>query len=35
MKLREKVRVGSRVLKKYDAPQTPYARLLASPEVAR
>lgn len=30
MKLLEKVRVGSKVSKKYDAPLTPYARLLAS-----
>ncbi len=34
MKLQEKVRGGSRVQKKYDAPQTPYVRLLASPEVS-
>jgi len=34
MKQIEKVRDGSRVRKIFDAPQTPYARLLASPEVA-
>ena len=34
MKLRQKVRVGSKVSKKYDAPLTPYARLLASVHVA-
>lgn len=33
MKLKEKVRLGSRVKKVYDAPQTPYARLLASPDI--
>ncbi len=33
MKLKQKVRIGSRVKKIYDAPQTPYARLLASPDV--
>ena len=34
MKLKEKKRVGSRVRKIFDAPQTPYARLLESPEVS-
>jgi len=34
MKLEEKVRVGSRVKRKYDYPQTPYARVLASPDVS-
>lgn len=34
MKLKEKVRIGSRIKKIYDAPQTPYARVLASPDVA-
>lgn len=34
MKLREKVRVGSRVKRIYDTPQTPYARVLASPHVS-
>ncbi len=34
MKLREKIRDGSRVIKKYDEPQTPYARVLASPTVS-
>ena len=33
MKLVEKVRSGSRVTKKYDAPKTPYERLLASPHL--
>jgi len=33
MKQKEKVRVGSRVRKIFDAPQTPYARLLASAAV--
>jgi hypothetical protein len=27
-KLKEKIRIGSKVVKKYDAPQTPYSRLL-------
>jgi hypothetical protein len=35
MKLKEKIHVGHRVQKKFDAPQTPYARLLASPQVAK
>jgi hypothetical protein len=34
MKLKEKVRVGSKVKRVYDEPQTPYARVLASPDVA-
>lgn len=34
MKLEEKVRVGSKVKKIYDDPQTPYARVLASPDVS-
>ena len=34
VKLTEKVRQGSKVTKKYDAPQTPYQRVLASPEVS-
>ena len=33
MKLVEKTRHGSRVSKRYDRPQTPYARVLASPTV--
>ena len=33
MKLVEKTRHGSRVTKRYDRPQTPYARVLASPTV--
>jgi hypothetical protein len=27
-KLKEKIRIGSKVVKKYDLPQTPYSRLL-------
>lgn len=34
MKLEEKTRVGSKVKKVYDKPQTPYARALASPHVS-
>lgn len=34
MKLAEKKRVGSRLVKKHDRPQTPYQRLLASPSVS-
>jgi hypothetical protein len=33
-KLVEKTRVGSKVKKRYDAPQTPYARVLDSPQVS-
>lgn len=33
MKLIQKTRIGSRVRKKYDEPQTPYQRVLASPFV--
>jgi len=33
MKLVEKVRIGSQVKKRYDAPQTPYLRLLESSQV--
>lgn len=33
MKLKEKVRKGSKVKRVYDTPQTPYARTLASPHV--
>jgi hypothetical protein len=35
MKLKEKVRKGSQVKRIYDTPQTPYARVLASPHVSR
>lgn len=35
MKLKEKKRLGSRVRKIFDAPQTPYARLLESPDVSQ
>ncbi len=34
MKLKEKVRTGSRLTRRYDEPQTPYARLLAHRAVA-
>jgi hypothetical protein len=34
MKLLDKVRDGSKVKKTYDPPQTPYARVLASPDVS-
>jgi hypothetical protein len=34
MKLKEKIRINSRVKRVYDAPQTPYARVLASPHVS-
>jgi hypothetical protein len=34
MKLEEKTRVGSKVKRVYDDPQTPYARVLASPDVS-
>lgn len=34
MKLEEKTRIGSKVKKTYDDPQTPYARVLSSPDVA-
>lgn len=33
MKLIQKTRIGSRVRKKYDVPQTPYQRVLVSPHV--
>lgn len=35
MKLKEKVRLGSKVKRLYDDPQTPYARVLASPHVSK
>lgn len=35
MKLVEKMRVGSRVTKKYDTAQTPYQRVLESPYVSK
>jgi hypothetical protein len=34
MKLIQKTRIGSKVIKQYDAAQTPYRRLLASPDVS-
>lgn len=33
MKLKEKIRVGSRIVRKYDTPMTPYDRVMASPNV--
>lgn len=33
-KLKEKIRIGARIVKKYDAPQTPYNRLMKSPHVS-
>jgi len=35
MKLLEKTRIGSKVRKKYDEAQTPYQRILASPDVSK
>jgi hypothetical protein len=35
MKLERKSRVGSRVIRVHDRPQTPYARVLASPDVGK
>jgi len=35
MKLLEKTRIGSKVRKKYDEAQTPYQRVLASPDVSK
>jgi len=35
MKLLEKTRVGSKVKKKYDKPQTPYQRVMASPYISK
>ena len=34
MKLKEKVRVGSKVKRIYDEPQTPYARVLTSTHIS-
>jgi hypothetical protein len=34
MKLKEKIRQGSKVKRIYDKPQTPYARVLASPDLS-
>lgn len=33
MKLKEKVRIGSKVIKRYDTPRTPYQRVLESKHV--
>ena len=35
MKLREKVRHGSRVTRRYDEPQTPFRRVLAHPQISQ
>ena len=35
MRLKEKVRVGSKVKRVYVVPQTPYARTLASPHISK
>lgn len=35
MKLRKKTRIGSKVVKQFDKPKTPYVRLLESPSVDR
>jgi hypothetical protein len=35
MRLKEKVRVGSKVKRVYDTPQTPYARTLVSPHISK
>lgn len=35
MKLREKVRIGSRVIKRYDKPKTPYQRILDATDVSK
>lgn len=35
MKLQEKVRLGSKISRIHDDPQTPYARVLASPTVSQ
>lgn len=34
MKLIEKTRIGSKVIKKYDKPLTPYRRVLACPDAS-
>lgn len=34
-KLKEKVRVGARIVKKFDRPQTPYDRLMKSPHLSQ
>lgn len=33
-KLKEKIRVGARIVKKFDAPETPYDRLMKSPHLS-
>jgi hypothetical protein len=34
MKLKEKIRVGSRIVRKYDTPMAPYDRVMASPHIS-
>jgi hypothetical protein len=34
-KLKEKIRIGARIVKKYDRPETPYNRLLRSPHLSQ
>ena len=33
-KLKEKIRIGARIVKKFDTPQTPYNRLMKSPDLS-
>lgn len=35
MKLKEKVRIGSRIIKRYDKPKTPYQRVLQAKDVSK
>lgn len=35
MKLKEKVRIGSKIIKRYDKPTTPYQRILEAEDVAK
>lgn len=35
MKLKEKVRIGSKIIKRYDKPKTPYKRILRAREVSK
>ena len=35
MKLKEKVRIGSKVIKRYDTPKTPYQRILQAKDVSK
>lgn len=34
MKLKEKTRIGSRLIKKHDIPKTPYRRIIESPDIS-